>query len=171
MSCGVGHRRNSDLVLLWLWRRLAAIALIRPLAWEPPYAVGVDLEKTKKTKKKKKRERERAFQAAWPPYQDPRVFPSRSFAIALALSLAEARLRVLCAPVCGTWKENVEEAQFAYDTGLDMANTTATTPLNFSSLVTWLCTLAGMLGSSVKPCWAVTPTYSFLMIFIFSHYS
>ena len=35
----------KDLVLLWLWRRLAAIALIRPLAWEPPYATGVALKK------------------------------------------------------------------------------------------------------------------------------
>ena len=33
--------------LLWLWHRLAATALIRPLAWEPPYAAGVALEKTK----------------------------------------------------------------------------------------------------------------------------
>ena len=31
----------KDPVLLWLWCRLAATALIRPLAWEPPYAVGV----------------------------------------------------------------------------------------------------------------------------------
>ena len=43
MSCGVGHRRGLDLVLLWLWRRLEATALIRPLAWEPPYAVGMAL--------------------------------------------------------------------------------------------------------------------------------
>lgn len=35
MSCGVGCRRGSDLVLLWLWRRLAAVALTGPLAWEP----------------------------------------------------------------------------------------------------------------------------------------
>ena len=28
MSCGVGCRLSSDLVLLWLWCRLAAIALI-----------------------------------------------------------------------------------------------------------------------------------------------
>ena len=48
MSCGVGRRRGSDPVLLWLWRRLAATAPIRPLAWEPPYAVGVALEKTKR---------------------------------------------------------------------------------------------------------------------------
>ena len=46
VSCGVGRRHSSDPVLLWLWRRLAATALIRPLAWELPYAVGVALEKT-----------------------------------------------------------------------------------------------------------------------------
>ena len=40
MSCGVGHRHSSDLALLWLWHRLVAIALIRPGAWEPPYAMG-----------------------------------------------------------------------------------------------------------------------------------
>ena len=34
--------------MLWLWRRLVAIALIRPLAWEPPYATGVTLEKAKR---------------------------------------------------------------------------------------------------------------------------
>ena len=43
----------KDLVLLWLWRRLAATALIRPLAWEPPYAVGSVPRKGKKTKKMK----------------------------------------------------------------------------------------------------------------------
>ena len=50
MSSGVGHRSGLDLALLWLWGGLAAVALIRPLAWEPPYAVGVAL-KAKKTKK------------------------------------------------------------------------------------------------------------------------
>ena len=33
--------------------RPAAVAPIRPLAWEPPYATGVALEKTKKKKKTK----------------------------------------------------------------------------------------------------------------------
>ena len=33
MSCGVGRRRDSDLALLWLWARPAAIAAIQPLAW------------------------------------------------------------------------------------------------------------------------------------------
>ena len=50
MSCGVGHRHGSDPALLWLWCRLVATAPIRPLAWEPPYAVGAALEKTKKKK-------------------------------------------------------------------------------------------------------------------------
>jgi len=33
MSCGVGHRCGLDPVLLWLWYRPAATALIQPLAW------------------------------------------------------------------------------------------------------------------------------------------
>ena len=49
VSCGVGHRHGSDLVLLWLWRWPAATAPIRPLAWELPYA-GVALEKAKRQK-------------------------------------------------------------------------------------------------------------------------
>ena len=48
MSCGVGHRRGSDLVLLWLWCRPAAIVPIGPLAWELPYALGVALKRKKK---------------------------------------------------------------------------------------------------------------------------
>ena len=35
-------------MLLWLWCRPAATAPIQPLAWEPPCAAGVALEKTKK---------------------------------------------------------------------------------------------------------------------------
>ena len=51
MSCGVGCRLGSDPTLLWLWRRPEAIALIRPLAWKPPYATGVALKRQKKKKK------------------------------------------------------------------------------------------------------------------------
>ena len=47
----IDHRRGSDPTLLWLWSRMAAAALIRPLAWEPSYAVGTAL-KTKKNFKK-----------------------------------------------------------------------------------------------------------------------
>ena len=43
VSCGVGGRHGSDLVLLWLWWRPAATAPIRPLAWESPYASGAAL--------------------------------------------------------------------------------------------------------------------------------
>ena len=50
VSCGVGHRLSSDLVLLWLWYRAAAVAPFRPLAWEPPYAAGVALKRPKKKK-------------------------------------------------------------------------------------------------------------------------
>ena len=39
MSCGGGHRRAWDPALLWLWCRLAAVALLLPLAWELPYAM------------------------------------------------------------------------------------------------------------------------------------
>ena len=42
----------KDPVLLWLWCRPAAAALIRPLAWELPFATGVALKKDKKTKNK-----------------------------------------------------------------------------------------------------------------------
>ena len=53
---GVGCRRSSDPELLWPWRRLVATAPIRPLAWEPPYAMGAaqEIAKKKKDQKKKK---------------------------------------------------------------------------------------------------------------------
>ena len=51
MSCGVGCRCDSDPALLWLWRRLAAMAPIRPLAWEPPYAMGAAQEMAKRQNK------------------------------------------------------------------------------------------------------------------------
>ena len=47
LSCGVGHRHGSDPALLWLWYRLAAVALIQHLAWEPPYASAVALKSKK----------------------------------------------------------------------------------------------------------------------------
>jgi len=57
MSCGVGHRCGSDPALLSLWCRPAAIALIRPLAWECSYAMGGAQEMTKSQKKKKTNDR------------------------------------------------------------------------------------------------------------------
>ena len=51
VSCGVGHRRGSDLALLWLWCRPAAAAPIRPLAWDLPYTAGAALKREKKKKR------------------------------------------------------------------------------------------------------------------------
>ena len=65
MSCGVGRKRSWDPVLLWLWGRLAAVAPIRPLAWESPYAAGAAL-KSKKIKNKIKE-----FLSFWGPNNIP----------------------------------------------------------------------------------------------------
>ena len=51
MSCSVGRRHGSVLVLLWLWRRPVATVPIRPLAWEPPYPAAAALKRQKKKKK------------------------------------------------------------------------------------------------------------------------
>ena len=55
VSCGVGHRRGLDPALLWVGSRLAALALIRPVAWELPNASDVALKRKRKKKKKKKK--------------------------------------------------------------------------------------------------------------------
>ena len=44
MNCGVVCRHGSDLALLWQGCRPAAVALIGPLAWEPPYATDAVLK-------------------------------------------------------------------------------------------------------------------------------
>ena len=50
VSYGVGCGHNSG-PELWLRHRLSATALVGPLAWEPPYAVGVSLKRQKDQKK------------------------------------------------------------------------------------------------------------------------
>ena len=57
MSCDVRQSCGLDPLLLWLWHRMVATALIRPLAWEPLYATGAAqemafLKKQKQTNKK-----------------------------------------------------------------------------------------------------------------------
>ena len=47
MSYAVGGRPSPDPVLLWLWCRSGATDPIRPLAWEPPYAMGAALKRLK----------------------------------------------------------------------------------------------------------------------------
>ena len=54
MSYGVSCRHGLDPLLLWLWHRLEAAALIQPLAWELPYAAGATLKSKNKTKQNKK---------------------------------------------------------------------------------------------------------------------
>ena len=54
MSYGVGHRRGSDLALLWLWCRPAAVAPTGPLAWE----LHMPRERPKKYQKKDKKKKE-----------------------------------------------------------------------------------------------------------------
>ena len=58
MSCGAGSRHGSDPE--WLWRRLAATAPIRPLTWEPPYAVVAALRRNQKKKGTVKRVQKRS---------------------------------------------------------------------------------------------------------------
>ena len=48
------HTCGLDLALLWLWCRLAVVALIRPLAWKLPYATGMVLKRQKKSKQASK---------------------------------------------------------------------------------------------------------------------
>ena len=50
IQCCLGHRCGSDPALLWPWHRLVATALIGLLAWEPPYAMGVALQREKDKK-------------------------------------------------------------------------------------------------------------------------
>ena len=61
MSCDVGHRRGSDLVLLWLWYGPTTTVPIRPPAWKPPRTAGEALKRqnTKRKEKKKKERKER----------------------------------------------------------------------------------------------------------------
>ena len=50
VSCSVACRRGLDHQLSWLWCKVAAVAPIRPLAWELPCAKGVALKREKKKK-------------------------------------------------------------------------------------------------------------------------
>ena len=51
-QCELWYRWKTklNLALLWLWP--AAVAPIRPLAWEHPYTAGVTLKRQKEKKKK-----------------------------------------------------------------------------------------------------------------------
>ena len=70
---------------------MAATALIRPLAWEPPYAVGTALEKTKKKKERKSVNTESPADHCLPP---PFVFLAISWATPAAYGGSQARGRI-----------------------------------------------------------------------------
>ena len=46
-NCGVVCRCGSNPMLLWLWRRPVAAALMQPLAQKLPYATGMALKRKK----------------------------------------------------------------------------------------------------------------------------
>ena len=56
MSCGVGPRCGLDLALLWMWHRLAVVAVIQPLVWELQYAAGATLKRRKEGRREGREE-------------------------------------------------------------------------------------------------------------------
>ena len=86
MNCGIGHRHSSDTALLWLWCRLAATALIWPLAWEPPYATGAALKKVKT--KQNKKIKNTVFSKFWRPKRSSWGFRREAVACLLQLLVA-----------------------------------------------------------------------------------
>ena len=74
MSCGVGCRRNSGSMLLWLWCRLADAVLILSLAWELSYALGAAL---KRKKNKGRSPRDDGASAPSPPVPRPGIFSAQ----------------------------------------------------------------------------------------------
>ena len=60
-------------MMLWLWRRQAAVIPIRPLAWELPYATDVALKRQKEKEKVKEKEKEKCDQYRRKPSGDRKV--------------------------------------------------------------------------------------------------
>ena len=71
----MGRRLGLDPALLWLWRRPAATAPIRPPAWELTYAVSAALEKDKKTNKQTKKDEKQKTRAAIQSLQSVKTGP------------------------------------------------------------------------------------------------
>ena len=103
MSCDVGHRHGSDPELLWLWCRLAATALIRRLAWEPPYSVGVALRKAKRQKKKKTPEKLNSKITKEENTNDTFIVHSLESGMKISTSLTIKIHRRLSSPFKRTW--------------------------------------------------------------------
>ena len=69
-------------MLLWLWHRPVATALIRPLAWEPPYAAGAAQEIAKTTTKHKKTKKKEIFLLGVPIVAQWLTNPTRNHEVA-----------------------------------------------------------------------------------------
>ena len=87
MSCGVGLRCGSDPALLWLWRRLAATAPIRPLAWEPPCAAGAAQEMAKRQKRNKVFAKYKAISNPSIILQGPRSYAFKKYLLSIVSAL------------------------------------------------------------------------------------
>ena len=85
----MGRRLDSDLMLLWLWCRPAAVAPTGPLAWEPSYAVGVALKSQKKKEKEKKR-------------KEKKCTVIKSYSLESSFYMIEMRLSHKCNPLAQT---------------------------------------------------------------------
>ena len=78
---------------------LVAIAPIRPLAWEPPYAAGEAQEMAKRQKDKKKKQQKKGknktcVKFSWVPVRDPEKGPS-TFYLPIPIDLLSFRF-----PMC-----------------------------------------------------------------------
>ena len=90
-SCNAGCRCGSDLALLCLWCRLAAVALIRPLTWELPICHRC----SHKTPTKKEGDRERdAYSSPLPILKSVLIIHEVYFSSFFFSFRAHLRLRV-----------------------------------------------------------------------------
>ena len=88
VNYGIGHRHHYNFVLLWLWGRQAAAALIQLLAWELPYGPGAAL-------KRKKKNPTRIFE-----YNSLKTFCRTPFVIdSLVHRIIHQRIRVITFPI------------------------------------------------------------------------
>ena len=139
MSCVVLSLRCSS-APVWLWRRLAAVALIPPLAWEPPYAMDVALKskKTKQNKTKQKKPktqqktqnhklglRQHLMLQSTNPLQKPKI--------ELESVSSRLALHVYCVGVCV--RAHVRQRDRYTERGKDSTH---------ANVPTWTCTKGGM---------------------------
>ena len=116
MSCGVGHRHDSDPALLWLWCGLAATAPIQRLAWEPPYAAGAALKGKGEKKERKEKHKSVGHTSIHAKYETwtvrTKIHPSQGFSLAngLANKTLEEKKKKSFKPTCPLLVSTMKEA-------------------------------------------------------------